>query len=57
MKSNTGKVKAYALIRDKNGKPRIDNIYGIPQGIWNLLTNEEQQEVLKNGGYALSSNP
>lgn len=57
MKTTSGKVKAYALVRDKNGKPKINNIYGIPQPLWELLTNNEKQEVLINGGYTLSSNP
>lgn len=55
MKASIGKVKAHALVRDKNGKPKIDNIKGIPQPIWKMLTEQEQKEVIKNGGYALSS--
>lgn len=41
---NTG---TFAIVRDKNGKPKFDDIYNIPQGFWNSLTTEEQ-EVIKN---------
>ena len=40
-----GKVKAFALVRDKNGKPRIDDIHDIPGAIWEMLTKVEQQEI------------
>lgn len=50
-KAQRGRIKGYALVRDSNGKPRIDNIHGIPEGVWDLLTPEEQQEVRENGGY------
>ena len=56
MNSSNGKVKAFALVRDKSGKPKIDNIKGIPNQIWDLLTDDEKTEVIKNGGYALRSN-
>jgi hypothetical protein len=55
MKATTGRVKAHALVKDKDGKPKIDNIKGIPPQIWEMLTEQEQKEVIKNGGYALSS--
>ena len=55
MQTLRGKIKAYALVRDKDGKPKIDNIKGIPSQIWEMLTEQEKHEVLKNGGYALSS--
>lgn len=50
------KIKAFALVRNKDGKPRIDDIKNIPLGIWELLTDKEKQEVLKDGGNAPSSN-
>lgn len=55
MKPSIGKVKAYALVRDKDGKPKIDDIHGVPESIWELLTEDEKLEVIKHGGYALSS--
>lgn len=51
MNAPQGKIKAYALIRDADGKPVIDNIHGIPIGLWQLLTFEERIEIQKQGGY------
>ena len=47
MKSNTGKVKAYGLVRDKDGKPKIDDIHNIHPIIWTMLTQAEQLEIIK----------
>ena len=38
---------AYALVRDKNGKPKFDNINNIPQPYWDMLTETEKQEIIK----------
>lgn len=43
-----GKVKGYILVRDANGKPKIDDLNNIPEPIWNMLTPVEQEEI-KNG--------
>lgn len=46
-----GKTKAYGLVRDKDGRPVIDNIHGIPKGFWDLLTEAEKADIKKQGGY------
>ena len=46
-----GKVRAFGLVRDKAGKPKIDNIQGIPRPIWDLLTEGEKQEIKDRDGY------
>jgi hypothetical protein len=43
-----GKVKVYALVRDKNGKPKIDDPENIPAEIWDALTDDEKLEI-ENG--------
>lgn len=48
VKSATGKMKGYALVRDAQGKPKIDNIDTCPQEILDMLTKEEIEE-LRNG--------
>ena len=45
-----GKVKAYGLVRDKDGNPKIDKIQDIPPAIWALLTEEERQAIRQRGG-------
>jgi len=47
--SQPGKWKAFGLIRDKNGKPKVNkDINKIPQQVWDMLTPEEQEEI-ENG--------
>lgn len=43
--SRPGRMTAFGLVRDANGKPKIDDIFNIPEPIWNLLTEDEQQEI------------
>ena len=42
------KMKAYGLVRDKNGKPKVDDINNCPPEILNMLTKQEIEE-LKHG--------
>ena len=42
------------LVRDKNGKPKFDDINNIPQTLWDMLTEDEQQEI-ENGRNTFSS--
>ena len=42
------KLRVFGLVRDKNGKPKFDDIFNIPEDIWNMLTPEEQEEI-ENG--------
>lgn len=55
VKAKTGKATAYALIRDKNGKPKIDDIENCPKEILDALTKDEIEE-LKNGINTRNSN-
>jgi hypothetical protein len=45
METKKAKWKAFALIRDKDGKPKIDDKNNIPEQIWNMLTETEKQEI------------
>lgn len=45
------KIKAYALVRDKDGNPKFDNVRNIPASIWNSLTAKEQSDIRNRGGY------
>lgn len=49
LETSNGEFTLYGLVRDKNGKPRIDDINNIPEQIWNMLTKEEQEEIKRNG--------
>ena len=44
-KSGEGKWKGYGLVRDKNGRPKFDDTTNIPQQLWDMLTEDEQQEI------------
>lgn len=55
VKVQPGKVKTFGLIRDKDGKPRIDDINNIAKPIWDMLTDKEQQEI-KDGTNTYNSN-
>ena len=56
IKTQPGKFRAFGLVRDKDGKPKFDDPNNIPQPIWDMLTEAEQQEI-RNGRNTLSSNP
>ena len=51
----SGKVKAYALVRDAEGKPKFDDINNIPEPIWEMLTEDEKEEI-RNGSNTPNSN-
>ena len=55
MTSSEARFRGVGLVRDAHGKPKIDNIYGVPPEIWRLMTAQEQEEVKGNGGYPSSS--
>ena len=40
-------LKGFALIRDKNGKPKIDDYKSCPDEIKAMLTKEEREEFEK----------
>ena len=40
-----GKIKAYGLVRGKDGSPVFDDIYNIPKPIWDMLTPQEQEQI------------
>ena len=50
--ANKPKMKGYALIRDKNGRPKIDDINHIPKEIWEILTDEDKEYI--HGAYTLN---
>lgn len=43
---NTGKVELFGLVRDRNGRPKFDDIHVIHPNIWAMLTTNEKLEVL-----------
>jgi len=56
LKSRRGKIVAYCLVRDKQGKPKFDDIMNIPEPIWNMLTTGEKQDI-KHERNALHRDP
>jgi len=51
-----GKIIAYCLWRDNDGKPRFNDIMNIPEPIWNMLTTGEKQDI-KHERNALHRDP
>jgi len=49
------KTQLFGLVRDKDGKPKIDDLDNIPKPIWDMLTREEQEEI-SHGRNSHSSN-
>jgi hypothetical protein len=47
---NRQPTRAYGLVRDKDGRPKFDNIKDIPASLWNMLTAEEQDQIRARGG-------
>jgi hypothetical protein len=45
LKPGRGHIGAYALVRDKNGKPRFKDVHNIPVGLWEMLTESEKEEL------------
>ena len=37
----------YGLVRDKDGKPKFDNINNIPAQFWNQLNESEKAQIIK----------
>ncbi len=55
MKTSIGKITGYALVRDKEGRPKFNDINNIPKVFWDLLTEKEKEEI-QNGRNTLRSN-
>ena len=45
--ASQGKVKAYALVLDKDGNPKVDDPFSIPLEIYNSLS-ESQKAYIEN---------
>ena len=45
------KIEVYGLVRDKNGKPKIDNYAECHESIKALLTKKEREDF-ENGTYS-----
>lgn len=37
----------FFLVRDKNGKPKFDDINNIPEQFWNALTSDEKADIIE----------
>jgi hypothetical protein len=47
VKSTSGKFKAFALVRDKDGKPKIDDPATLPAELFKALTAKEVKEIYR----------
>jgi hypothetical protein len=45
VKASTSKMQGYALVRDHQGKPKIDDPMNLPKPIFDMLTEEEKEEI------------
>ena len=45
--AQTGKWKGFALVRDKDGRPKIDDPATLPEEIKEMLTDEEYFSIYK----------
>ena len=43
---SAGKFRGFGLVRDKDGKPKVDDPDSLPQEIRDILTDEEYLEIL-----------
>lgn len=48
VKAGKARITGLGLVRDKNGKPKIDDYENCPQAIKNMLTDKERKEF-ENG--------
>lgn len=46
MKPTQSDVKAYFLVRDKDGNPLVDDIKTIPPQVWDSLSETDKQFLL-----------
>ena len=46
-KAANAKIKGFGLVRDKNGKPKIDDYKNCPKEIKAMLTKKEKEEFEK----------
>jgi hypothetical protein len=44
-------IKGFGLVRDKDGKPKIDDPKNLPIEIYNMLTDEEKISFPRDGAY------
>ena len=51
VQAQPGEVSGTALVRDAEGRPKIENIHGIVQAIWSVLSDDERREIKQRGGY------
>ena len=47
IKAGKAKLKGFGLVRDKNGKPKIDDYKNCPQELKDMLTKQEREEFEK----------
>jgi hypothetical protein len=40
-----GKFIGYILVRDKDGKPKIDDPMNLPKQLFDMLTDSEKEEI------------
>lgn len=43
--AKAGKIKAYALVLDKDGNPKVDDPHSLPPEIYNSLTESEKAYI------------
>ena len=42
-----GKIMAYVLVRDKKGRPKVDDPASVPQEVWDKLSESDKQWILR----------
>ena len=45
--ASEGELKGFFLVRDKDGKPKFDDIHNIAPEFWAVLTKQEQEVILQ----------
>lgn len=43
--AKTGTMKGYAIVRDKDGRPKFDNPHNIPKQILDVLTDDDKAYI------------
>jgi len=51
VKAGEAVMKGYALVRDKNGNPKVDHPENIPTEVWDQLSEKDKEFIY--GSYTL----
>ncbi len=55
-REGVGKFQAYAMVRGKDGRPKVDHLNEMPRAVWDGLSQEDQDHLIAiHGEYSQKS--